>query len=218
MRLEKRRVIYGSTIGAGTFVMGILLVWLTAPVEQISGLAGWRTALWIFLEANGVVLEPGAKASPFLTSTATNIPKLRIKWAFPVLLVSLGTILTVSGVSGTGRLQYMIENGSAVLYGYLGMGLVALLESGARPAIAGFTAIILFIAVATFVGSTVFEKITGGLPFFGVASLGLIIVLGMIFVLVGMTILTAMLPMIVVSVSGTATGVILIWAVRKAPR
>lgn len=218
MRLEKRRVIYGSTIGAASFIVGVLLIWATTTGGQTSGLSEWRAAVWIFLEANGVVLEPGARVSPIFTSTATNLPKLRIGWVFPVLLVALGTILTVSGVSGTARFRYMAENGATVLYGYLGVGLVALLESGARPAIAGFTAIILLLGVATFVGSTVIGKLTGGLPFFGVASLGLIIVLGMVIVLVGAALLTAILPMVILGVSGTTVGVVLIWAVRQAPR
>jgi hypothetical protein len=218
MRLEKRRAVYDSIIGVGVFVAGVLFTWFTTSVEQISELASWRAAVWTFLEANGVVLEPGAKASPLLTSAATELPQLRIGWVLPFLLVSLGAVLTASGVSGTSRLQYMLENGSTVLYGYVGVGLIALLESGARPAIAGFTAIILFFAVATFVGSTALEKLTGGLPFFGVASLGLVIIVGMILVLVGVAILTAILPMIIVSVSGAATGAVLLWSVRNAPR
>lgn len=218
MRLKKRRLIYGSTIGAGTFIVGVLLVWLTTPVEQVTGLPSWKAAVWVFLEANGVTLETGAGASSFVASSTPEVPRLLIGWAFPLLLISLGTILTVSGVSGTGRFSYMVENGSTVLYGYLGVGLIALLESGARPALAGFTAIILFVTAATFVGSTVIEKATGGLPFFGVASLGLIIVLGMVIVLVGIAVLSAILPMIILGVSGAVIGIASIWGVRKAPR
>ena len=92
------------------------------------------------------------------------------------------------------------------------------MESGAQPAIAGFAAIILVFAVATFVGSTALEKLTGGLPFFAVTALGLVIIVGMILVLVGVAIPTAILPMRIVSVSGAATGAVLLWSVRNAPR
>jgi hypothetical protein len=218
MRIKKRRVVYGSTIGVSTFVAGVILVWLTTPVNQVEGLTNWRAALWIFLDANGVVLEPGASNSVLLDETAPNLPTLRIGYVLPFLLVAFGTVLTASGVSGTGRLRYILENGSAILYGYLGVGLIALLESGARPAIAGFTALILFFMVAIYVGSTVVGRLTGGMPFIGVASLGLVAVIGMVFVFVGLAILDAMLPMIVVASSGMLTGGSLLWTVRQAPR
>lgn len=213
MRLEKRRVVYGSIIGAGTFLVGVLLVWLTAPVSEVSDLPEWRAALLVFLDANAVALDSGA------SSTVTqNLPSLGIGWVLPVLLVSLGTVLTVNAVSGTSRLRYMVENGSPFLYGYLGIGLIGLLESGARPGIALFTGLVLFLGVAIFVGSTVTGKLTRGLPFLGIASLGLVIVLGMIFVLVGLAILDAMLPMVFVTVLGVGAGVGLSWTARNAPR
>ncbi|WP_336325798.1 hypothetical protein [Halovenus sp. HT40] len=218
MRLEKRRVVYGSVIGAATFALGILAIWATVPVDTVDNLSEWRAALWVFLDANGVVLEPGAANSPLLTQTAPGLPTLEVGYVFPFLLLVIGTILTVSGVSGTGRYQYMVENGAPILYGYLGVGIVAVMQSGARPALAGFTGIIFILVLAIFVGSRVVGVLTGGLPFIGVASLGLVMVLGLVFIVAGVALISALLPMILVSVGGMVTGVTLIWAVREAPR
>lgn len=218
MRIEQRRVAYGTVIGAGAFIIGVILVWLTMPVEQVSGLADWRAALWVFLDVNGINLEPTSTGFALLSSAAPDVPKLNIGWAFPFILVAIGAILSASGVSGTSRFRYMMENGGTVLYGYLGIGLIATAESGARPAIAGITAILLLFVVVIYVGSTITQKITGGLPFIGIASLGTIAVVGLIFVFAGIAIIEAMLPMVVVSAGGTITGIGLLWSVRKAPR
>jgi hypothetical protein len=218
MRLERRRVVYGTVIGAGAFIIGVFSVWFTAPVREVSGLADWRAALWVFLDANGIVLEPTATGSALLSATAPEVPELRIGWVLPLALVALGAVLTASGVSGTSRFRYMVENGSTVLYGYLGFGLIAVAESGARPAVAGLIAIVLFLVVILYVGGTVTQKITGDLPFIGVASVGTIAALGLIFVLAGLTVIQAMLPMVVVGVSGVAAGIVLLWGVRNAPR
>jgi len=133
MRLEKRRIVYGSVIGAGAFIAGVLLVWLTVPVDRVNNLPEWRAAVWVFLDAHGITIETAATQNAFRVTTEPDLPTLRIGFALPFLLVAIGAALTVSGVSGTSRLRYMIENGSAVLYGYLGVGLIALLESGAQP-------------------------------------------------------------------------------------
>lgn len=218
MRLEKRRIVYGSVIGAGAFIAGVLLVWLTVPVDRVNNLPEWRAAVWVFLDAHGITIETAATQNAFRVTTEPDLPTLRIGFALPFLLVAIGAALTVSGVSGTARLRYMIENGSAVLYGYLGVGLIALLESGAQPVVAALAAIVFILIVSMYVGSAVVGSVTSGIPFIGIASLGSVIVLGLVFLFVGAVILEAMLPMIIVAVGGAGAGILSLWSVRQAPR
>lgn len=156
--------------------------------------------------------------TPISQSTISQLPKLGLNWAFPVILVALGTILTATGVSNTSRPRYLIENGSTVLYGYLSIGLIAIAESGAKPAVALITALLLFFVVIVYVGSTIIQKITGGIPFIGIASLGTIALVGLFIVVAGVTIIETMLPMVIVAVGGTASGLFSLVIVKNAPR
>lgn len=217
MHIDRRRVVYGSVIGAATFLIGVLGVWFTTPVSKVPDYANWRVALWVFLDANGIEIEPSL-ITGLSESSISQLPTLGLQWLYPVLLVGVGTILTAVGVSNTSRPRYLIENGSTVLYGYLSVGFVALAGSGTQPAVAVISALLLFFVVVVYVGSSLLQKLTGGLPFIGIVSLGTIALVGFIFVVAGLALLEATFPMIVTAASGTAVGLVSIIVVKNAPR
>lgn len=214
MRLEQRRVAYGFVIGSGAFIVGVLTIWLMMPVEEVDGVQTWKAAVWVFLEANGVDLNPGI----FSPIPVERLPTVQLGSVYPALLVSIGAVLTASGVSGTGRAKYIFENALPVLYGYLGIGLIALLQSGARPGLAGFGGILLLLLAALAVGSRVLGSVLGGLPVFGVVSIGFVLTFGLFIIIVGAALLDALLPMIIAGGAGYVLGSGALWAVRQAPR
>lgn len=191
-RLRKRQLKYGVT--SGVFVFGVL--WLTAaltiPQEPPGGLPRWKASLWLLLGMH--FIEIVADTGSFTTGAVdvTQLSEAPLNWlriAPPVALAG-ASFYAARQISRTRRLRYNIENAATVLVGYLPLLILAFIISDANPQLETALTIVSIAAVAIYIGSVVLSKLTDRLPFFGVTSLGTIILVGLITLVVGVEVLT----------------------------
>jgi hypothetical protein len=217
MRRDNRRLAYGVVMWATAFVVGLGITWFTLPVGQANDFEAWRITVWAFLTTNGVTIDPQTAQLPLYATTAADTPSFSSGYAVPVLLVALASVLTARGVSKTEEFRRMLENASPVMFGYVAVGLIAVLESGASPAVAGGAAASICVLLGVYIWSTVFGDLIRRVPLVSITSFGSVLLLGLIFLTVDEAIVEAVIPMVVVGAAGTATGVTLLWGVRRAP-
>jgi len=220
MRLEEKQRRYGVAFGVGAFFTGLALTHLLSPPDLLPTEPRWKVVTWMYLNAHGVEIS-ASHFNPFSFGT-TNIlgeidaPSLI---AVPFFVISIAGILLVEAVSYTTRFQYVLENAAWLLSGYLAAGIVAFGLSEARPGLTILIALIGLFIAAVAIGSRVIGAAVGGrgLPFIGIASLGLVASFGLIFLIGGLALAVALGPLVLTSLAGISISALSIYSVRQLP-
>jgi len=212
---KRKRILYGGSIGTATFIVGCALLFYALEFETVYSMEPWRAALWSYISSHGIVLEPTAQQSPLLESNADTIPRTALTQVYPAILIYAGSLLTIYQIDYREKsLLNLVRNGASVLYGYVGFGLIAIAESGASPAVAGGIFIITLIAIPAYIGG----RFLSALPFVGLASFGLMASIGLLIFLIGISILTTILPLIAIGGVAVASAALTVWLLKKVPR
>lgn len=218
MSIRRYQLQYGTLWGATAFLVGFAATFLVTPPDLLD-VEKWRTAAWIFLNANGApvagirVLGLSGIGSNVNLIEATG--QLRALYTLPPLLTAFAALLTADSLRYTTRPKYVLQNCSGAIAGYIGAALVTILVSGARPAVAIIILLAGLLGGGLFIGSTVANRLTGGLPVFGVTTLGGLAIIGLAIVLGGIAVITALAPIFAVTIAGTLVATTLILTVRS---
>jgi hypothetical protein len=137
--------------------------------------------------------------------------------AIPFFVIILGGLLLVDAVSYTTRFEYVLENAAWLLSGYLAAGIVPFGLSDARPGLTLFIVLIGMFIAALAIGSRVIGAAVGGLPFIGIASLGMVVLFGLIVIIGGLALAVAIGPLVLTSVAGVCMSAGLMYIVRELP-
>jgi hypothetical protein len=211
MRIQDRKRIYGTLVGAAAFLTGYLIVFLLVPEGQISCNIRWKGTAWVWLAAHFITVDPLLRSVDF--STIAAMPVLR---SIPVLLTVLGGVLMCEIVGWTPKVFHHVQNAVSLLIGYLGAGFVLIALSDARPGVS----MILIVAVvgggALIIGSRVIGGLVG-LSIFAVVSLGAILLIGLFVMFGGIYVAQAVAPMAIVATAGSVGGGVLAYIARHVP-
>lgn len=217
-RLRKKRLKYG--ISTGVFIFGVL--WLVTllilqdnPYSQIER---WRASLFLLLGMHFIEISTTnfASANGLLVgaeSVFSNIPVWELR-LLPIILITIGAGYTTSKISNTREFKYILENATAITLGYFPAFAIAFWISNINPELEMVVIIGLGLPAVIYIGSTVLQKLTGNLPFFGIASLGSIIILGIFVLIVGVTLISALGPAIAMMGTGIIIGSIGVYLFR----
>ncbi len=218
MSIRRQQLQYGTFWGAVAFLVGLAATFLVTP-SGLPDVEKWRAAAWLFLNANGIpiagirILDIADFGSNVNIIDATG--QLRALYTLPPFLVIIAAILTGDSLRYTTRPKYVLQNCAGNIIGYVGAALATILASGARP---GVAIVILFAGLlggGLFIGSTLANRLTGGLPVFGVTTLGGLAAVGLAVILGGITVVTTLLPILIISLVGTFVATVLLLAVRS---
>ena len=207
-RYQKRQLTYGVT--SGIFAFGCL--WLLAALFLPDTPSGpdWKASLRLLLGMHFIEIKinetfTGAPVTSDATAVFTDAPVQQLRLVPPVA-VAVAAAYAAREVSQTRRPQYILKNGASVLAGYLAALLVAFVVSDIRPDLTFAVLVILALGVALYLGSTVLSRLTGALPFFGVTSLGTIILVGLVVLVFGIRLLQVFGPALLVTGVATVAG------------
>ncbi|MFW6436873.1 MAG: hypothetical protein ACOCYZ_04500 [Halococcoides sp.] len=221
MRVRQQQLKYGAVFGLATFFVGWAITYVLTPPDLLIDTSRWKVTLWVFLSAHFVSisgLQLGGLSSAFSqVDLIAQEPMLRGLRAVPILLTALGGVMMVEAVNYTTRFKYLIQNSGALLTGYLSAGLLAVVVSGAQPSVAVIIVLAVLLAGGTYIGSTVTNRLTTGLPVFAVTSLGGVVLIGLLVVLGGLVVLQSIAPLIGVSLVGVTIGAVVAWTARNVP-
>jgi len=122
--------------------------------------------------------------------------------------------MMVEAVNHTTRFEYIIQNGGALLTGYLAAGLLAFVISEVQPGVAMIIALAVLLAGGAYIGGTVAQRFTAGVPVFagdlrGVVLIGLLVALG------GLVVLQSIASLVGGSLVGVTVGAVPAWTVRN---
>lgn len=218
MAVRRHQLRYGTLWGATAFFVGLVATYLLTPPDVLDVERG-RTAAWLFLNANGIPIS-GTRVLG-LSGIGTNVnlieatDRLRALYLLPPLLTTLSAVLTGDSLRYTTRTKYVVQNCAGSIAGYVGAALLVILASGARPAIAIVILLAGLLGGGLFIGSAVASRLTGSLPVFGVTSLGGLAAIGLAVLLGGITVITALAPIVAISLAGTLAGSLLLLAARS---
>jgi hypothetical protein len=218
MKLDHKQRQYGVAFGLGAFLIGLAITHLLSPPDLLPTEPRWKVVTWLYLNAHGVEISASHfNAFSFGTTNLLNEIDAPVLSAVPLFVVTLGGILIVDAVSYTTRFTYILENAAWLLTGYLAAGIVAFGLSEARP---GLTILIAFIGTliaAVAIGSRVIGAALGGMPFIGIASLGLVASFGLIFLIGGLALAFAIGPLVLTSIAGVCISALSIYSIRQLP-
>lgn len=218
MSIRRYQLKYGTLWGAAAFLIGLGATYLVIPPDLLD-IEKWRTAAWFFLNANGIPIA-GIRVSG-LSGIGSNVNliettgQLRALYTLPPLLFTLSAVLTGDSLRYTTRPKYVVQNCAGAITGYIGAALVTVLASGARPVIAIIVLLAGLLGGGLFIGSTVADRLTGGLPVFGVTTLGGLAAIGLAIILGGITVITALAPIFAIAFAGTLAATVLLLVVRS---
>jgi hypothetical protein len=218
MRLHEAQRRFGLLFGMAAFATGLLLTHLITPSGFISGAPRWQAVTWLYLNAHGVPIA----ASNFQQFAWGQSIGLMGRYqvpssvtAIPILLSTIYVIVTIDAIGYTTRFKHILENGAYLLLGYVLASGAGVAVSGARPAVTLLIILFLGTGVAIYIGSIVVQNLTGGLPFFGVVTLGTVLITGLVILIGGATIVLAFLPIVVIGGIGVLSGSILSYIARN---
>lgn len=221
MRIRQRQLLYGTVFGLATFLVGWLITYVLTPSDLLTNFPRWKVTLWVFLSAHFVSisgLQLGGLSSAFTqVDLITQIPTLRSLRVVPILLTALGGVMMVEAMNYTTRFKYLIQNSGALLTGYLAAGLLAFVISEAQPGVALIIVLAVLLAGGAYIGGTVTQRFTAGVPVFAVTSLGGVVLIGLLVVLGGLVVLQSIAPLVGVSLVGVTVGAVLAWTARNVP-
>lgn len=219
MRIAERQQRYGFILGVLAFILGWGILYLLAPSLELEGVDRWMEVTWTYLSAHYITIAgiQVSGASGFGTSVdlirMLNIPVAR---AIPPLVIALAGIFANDIIGYTTRFSHLAKNTASVLTGYGLALLLAYLQSMANPGIALAVTAVFIGFVALYLGSTL-VGLVGGIPIFGVASLGTLAAIGLIVIFAGISLLIALFPALVVMVGTVAVTSVMIYLARNAP-
>ena len=218
MRLEEKQRRYGVAFGAGAFLIGLTLTHLLSPPDLLPTEPRWKVVTWIYLNAHGVEIS-ASHFNTFSFGTTNLLSEIDapVLIAVPFFVITIAGILLVDAVSYTTRFKYILENAAWLLSGYLAAGIVAFGVSEARPGLTILVALIGGLIAAVAIGSRVIGAALGGIPFIGIASLGLVASFGLIFLIGGLALAFAIGPLILTSATGVSISAVLMYGVRGLP-
>ena len=218
MRIDEKQRRYGLAFGVGAFLIGLVLTHLLSPADITTPEPRWKVVTWLYLNAHGVEIS-ASHFNVFAIGTTNLLSEIDAPavLAIPSFVIILGGVLLVEAVSYTTRFEYVLENAAWLLSGYLAAGLVAFGLSEARPGLTLFVMLIGVFIAAVAIGSRVIGAAVGGLPFIGIASLGMVALFGLILLIGGLALVVALGPLVLTSVAGVCVSAVLMYIVRELP-
>jgi len=217
MRIDEKQRRYGVAFGLAAFLTGLAITHLFSP-DILAPEPRWKVVTWVYLNAHGVEIS-ASHFNVFALGTIDLLDEIDAPAliAVPFFVIILGGILLVEAVSYTTRFEYILENAAWLLSGYLAAGMVAFGLSDARPGLTLFIVLIGVFIAAVAIGSRVIGAAVGGLPFIGIASLGMVALFGLIFIIGGLALAVAIGPLVLTSVAGVCVSAVLMDIVRELP-
>lgn len=200
VRYRRKKLRYGISSGALTFAAGWAVVALIMPTTAFESVPRWKSTLWVYLGTHLIELSTSHTGGfGFNSVQPVEIAGLPQEiYLLPMLAVAVAAGYTCYELQST-RISYNVSNAVAAGTGYFLTGLVAMVISNIRPSISSLLLFALVIGGGIWIGSTLLGYLSGGLPFLGVASLGNIAAMGILVVLGGVAIVSAILGLIVVA-------------------
>lgn len=221
MRVRQRQIVYGSAFGATTFLVGWAITVFLTPPDVLAELPRWKSSLWIYLSAHFVSISGlqlvGIGAAFVEVDLLSHFPQLQILRVMPIFLTTIGGLLMIEVVNYTTRFHHLIQNAGSLLIGYLSVGFLAFIVSGAQPGVAMLIVSGAILAAGAYIGGTVTQRLTGAVPVFAVISVGGVVLIGLLILLGGTAIVTAIGPMIAVSTLGVTIAAVLAYVSRNVP-
>lgn len=205
VRYRRKQLRYGIFSGVLTFTAGWAVVTLLMPTTGFESVPRWKSTLWVYLGTHLIELSGSHTGGlGFNTVQPVEMANLPIEIYFlPILAVAVAAGYTCNELRST-RIQNNVSNALAAGTGYFLSGLVAMIISDIRPSISSLLILALVIGGGIWIGSTLLGYLSGGLPFLGIASLGTIASAGILVVLGGIAIVSAILGLIVVAFGSAA--------------
>ncbi|WP_436934029.1 hypothetical protein [Halovenus marina] len=217
MSIRRYQLKYGALWGAAAFLVGLSATYLVTPPDLLD-VEKWKTAAWLFLNANGVPIAgisvPGLSGISGNVNLIETTDQFRALYVLPPILVTFAAVLTGDSLRYTTRPKYVVQNCAGAMVGYIAAALLTILASDARPAVAVVILLGGLLGGGLFIGSTVANRLTGGLPVFGVTTLGGLAAIGLAIILGGITVITALAPILAITVAGVLAATAILLAVR----
>lgn len=217
MSIRRHQLLYGTLWGTTAFAVGLAATYALTPTDLLD-VEQWRIAAWLFLNANWIPIA-GVRVLGF-SGIGINVNlidatgQFRALYALPPLLVTVAAVLTGDSLRYTTRPWYVVQNCAGAAVGYIGAALVTILASGARPSVAVVVLLGGLFGGGLLVGSTVAGRLTG-IPIFGITTLGGLTAIGLAVIIGGVTVMTALAPIIALGILGVVVGAVLLLAVRS---
>jgi len=191
-RLRQKQLRYGLTSGVLAFAAGWAAIAILLPKSAIVDYPRWQTSLWVYLGAHLVELSDSYLGGVgFDTINAFELVDLSgLIYLIPVATASIAGFYTCYKMNST-RIKHNISNAMAAGMGYFLAGLAAMLLADIRPSISMVLVLAFVAGLGIWLGSTILGILTRGIPFIGIASLGGIAAIGIIIVVGGVAILSA---------------------------
>lgn len=207
-RTQELQIRYGILYGVAAVLVGLIASYWIAPEQP--NLPSWKTASFVYLNAHGVSVIAD-RFPQYMLYTPGEVMILdgstqRAVRILPIALICLASVLVNIGMGSTTTQEYIAKNSLYAAGGYIAAILALLLISNARPALQTSFLIILIAGAALWIGSQFVGKAVGGIPIFGIASLGTLFIVGIFIIAVGWAFVQVMLPVVVVSAVGSALG------------
>lgn len=199
-RHRHKQLRYGIASGVLTFAAGWATIALIMPTTVFESVPRWKSTLWVYLGTNLIELSDSHTGGlGFNTMQPVEIASLpSITYILPIVTVTIAAGYTCYELRST-RLKHNVSNALAAGAGYFLTGLVAMFISDIQPTMSDFLLIALVLGGGLWIGSTILGYLSGGLPFFGVASLGSIAAVGTLVILGGITILAVIQGLILMA-------------------
>lgn len=198
-RYRQKRLRMGLSSGALAFSAGWAVVSLIAP-ESVFEAPWWKSTLWMYLGANFVMLDvtQGAFAAQNIVQPVDVAGLPDAVYLLPVIGVGLASAYVCHNLRST-RLKHNVPNAIAAGTSYFLTGLIAMVVSDIQPGLTAILGIALLLGAGLWVGSNVIGALGSGIPFFGVASLGSVLALGVLVLLGGIAVLSVVIGLVLVS-------------------
>lgn len=203
-RHQQKKVKYGVSSAFLAFLGGWAVTMLVTPDTGLSA-PRWQATLWIYLGAHYVDLaRQNLVMYSYVNPLAASYAPTTVR-VVPIAAVAAASAYTTSQIR-TRRVGRAISNALGAGMGYFLVGIGAVLVSEMRPGVSGLLMLALLVGGSVWVGSAFIRKATGGLPFIGFTSLGTIAAIGLLLILGGMAVVSALWGLIAISF-GTSAAV-----------
>lgn len=223
MKLRDQQLVYGVGAGVGAYLLGWAAMFYLLPEHVLTVDAErWWVVSWFYLSAHYVKVAPVEVVGVFSPNTVdlvklTDRPQ-HYRFIPPVAMVG-ATLFAAWRIGHSRRFKHHAENAAYALAGYLSLALLTLTESGGRPGLTLVVFLLLAVTVVSVVGMHFMRQLQKIGPVLPIASFGTVALIGLIFVVGGLTLVAVLLPMLaeaagaallaagVMSVAGDSGGV-----------
>jgi hypothetical protein len=206
MRRHRQKTLrYGLASALFAFLAGLAITAFLVPETPFRNAPRWKGVLWVYLGAHSVELSTvhtgGAGLETVQPLDITQTPALIS--AVPPVTAAAASFYTCSQVSTT-RIKQNLSNAVSAGMGYFLIALLAILVSDARPGVSLIIGIALLIAAGLWLGSSFISAFSGGMPFISIASFGTVAALGVLLLMGGIAIVSAIWGVVAVSFGAAA--------------